>query len=279
MKTNKMIAAELRRMADFLDRREAEAPKAVPVELTNMDDVMSMPFREFSERYLKVVHPTQGLIPLKLYDYHRRYVRALERNRFVIARKFRQGAFTTMTLGWMLWKIMYSTDQSYMVMTKTDREAIWCGQIVKQMYDQMPEHLRPDTNVRNYHEMRFADTGSSIYFGTPEATCGKSINFLLCDEMSFWKNADAHWKSMYPTLSTGGRCVILSTPNGKGEPKNPNFFWKTWEASIDNLNDFEPFTASYVEHPDYQNEEWVHQAKKNLGDKGWRQEVLQEFLD
>jgi hypothetical protein len=40
------------------------------------------------------------------------------------------------------------------------------------------------------------------------------------------------------------------------------------------------FTAvdvNYLEHPDYQNQEWVDEMKKNLGLSGWTQEVLASF--
>ena len=38
---------------------------------------------------------------------------------------------------------------------------------------------------------------------------------------------------LYPTLSTGGRCIALSTPNGVG-----NWFHKTYTEAEENKNDF-----------------------------------------
>ena len=43
------------------------------------------------------------------------------------------------------------------------------------------------------------------------------------------------WTGLYPTLSTGGRCIALSTPNGVG-----NWFHKTCVDAEIEKNDFPP---------------------------------------
>ena len=46
---------------------------------------------------------------------------------------------------------------------------------------------------------------------------------LIIDEGAFIKGIDEIWASAQSTLSTGGKAIVLSTPNGVG-----NFFHKTW---------------------------------------------------
>ena len=44
----------------------------------------------------------------------------------------------------------------------------------------------------------------------------KRFLFLIIDEAAFVRNFDELWMGLYPTISTGGRVIILSTPNGVG---------------------------------------------------------------
>ena len=39
---------------------------------------------------------------------------------------------------------------------------------------------------------------------------------LIIDEAAHVENMSELWTGLYPTLSTGGRCIALSTPNGVG---------------------------------------------------------------
>ena len=63
--------------------------------------VESFPY--FCQKYIKILHPTKGLIPFVLYKYQSRCIREYKDNRFTIISKFRQGGLTTVTLLYGLW--------------------------------------------------------------------------------------------------------------------------------------------------------------------------------
>ena len=287
MRTNKMIAAELRRIADFLDRRETETTPCT-IELTNTDDLKQMRFKDFCEKYFKVRSHVRIAenewdmvsVPLKLYEFQERFVEAISRHRFVIAKKPRQMGFSTVATLWMTQQAMlFGKGERYGIMCKTDRECLYCGEYAKFAIENMPAFARPELDINNHHEIKFSRTQSSINFMTPESACGKAFGFLYLDEPAFWKNAKSHWEAIYPTIATNGHCIIMSTPNGKGTKESPNWFYDTYQRSLAGKNDFEIYSSSYTEHPEYQKPEWAVATKENLGEKGWRQEVLQEFLD
>lgn len=84
-----------------------------------------------------------------------------------------------------------------------------------------------------------------------------------CDELAFVPStiADAMWTSMRPTLATGGRAIITSTPNS-----DEDLFARIWnEANMKyddygneqelGKNGFFPFRAYWYEHPD-RDEKW-----------------------
>jgi hypothetical protein len=230
-------------------------------------------FLYFCETYVKVIHPIRGLVNFKLYDYQKRYVKALADHRFVIAPKFRQGGFTTLTCAWLLWRFLFKQDEANMVMTKSDREACYTSSTVRRMIDYLPEFLKPKMSKCNDHSLVSEDTNCKMWFLTCEAACGRAINYLFIDEPAFIKDMDKHWKAMYPVLSTGGHCIATSSVNGA-----EGWFFETVKGAFEKKNDFFLFTAEYHEHPDYNDPNWVAQTRRNLGDRGWRQEVLCEFL-
>lgn len=214
----------------------------------------------------------RGLIPFKLFDFQKRYVGDLEKHRFVIATKFRQGGFTTTTVAWLLWRSLFKVDESSMVMSKMDREAINTCWIARHFLKNLPDFLRPEMEKETDHELQFKDTNCRLSFYTPVAACGRALNYLFIDEAAFIKDMDQHWKAVYPTLSTGGHAIVLSTVNGVG-----NWFEETYFLAQKKENNFHIFHSSYTEHPDYDNEEWKGRMQCNLGMKAWQQEVLCQF--
>ena len=66
--------------------------------------------------------------------------------------------------------------------------------------------------------------GSSIKAASTSGDAGRSeaLSLLVLDEAAHIEGLEELWTGLYPTLSTGGRCIALSTPNGVG-----NWFHKT----------------------------------------------------
>lgn len=230
-------------------------------------------FVYFAKTYLKIIHPIQGVIPFKLHGYQEKLIDFCNNKRFIIAKKFRQSGITTLVIFWLLWKCVFFNDQSIFVVSRTDRESVHLGKLVDLAVKEIKGWLKPHFLKCNQHEKIFEETGSSIFFGTATRCIGKSLTSIFIDEAAFIPDMDEFWKSMYPTLATGGSCIVASTVNGID-----NWFFQTWFDSIEGKNSFCPVEINYYEHPDYNNQIWVEKMKKKLGERGWRQEVLGEFL-
>lgn len=230
-------------------------------------------FEYFCENYIKILHPMRGLVPFRLYDYQKRVVSDYEKYPYNIISKFRQGGLTTVTILWGLWRAIFKCDQQILVVTKTDREAKAASQILKRAMEYLPDWIKPPLRKDNDHEVQFAETGGSIGFFTPEAARGRALTYLIIDEAAFIPGMDDHWKALFPVLSTGGKCIVISTVNGVG-----NWYEEEYHRAVEGKNQFHVIELDYTEHPDYNNEEWVRKMKANLGEQGWRQEVLRQFL-
>jgi len=230
-------------------------------------------FSYFAHKYFKIQHPIKGALPFVLYKYQRRVIEQYQDHRFNILSKFRQGGLTTVSVAWAVWRCLFKLDQKILVMSKTDREAITAGEVAKFAMQELPIWLKPQMGKSNEHERQFRETNSILYFYTPEAARGKSITVLIIDEAAFIQNMAVHWKAMYPVISTGGQCCVVSTVNGLG-----NWYEEMYHEAEAGQNAFNVIELDYWEHPEYNNPKWVDDQRKNLGDKGWQQEILRSFL-
>lgn len=244
-----------------------------------LDEVQLDEFRKCAEspeyflsNYVKIAHPKQGIIHYKLYDFQKKMLEAYGKNSYNIVVKFRQAGMSTLSVLYGLWCCMFRLDQRVTAYAKTDREARYLGFIVRQALTHLPEWMTPEMGKKNDHCFHFTDTGSSIEFWTLQAACGKKSDLCIIDEAAFIQDMDEWWKCLYPTICTGGRCIVNSTPNGKN-----NWFYRTVKGAEEGTNSFNLIKIHYTEHPEYNNAEWAAKVKENLGPKGWAQEVECRF--
>jgi hypothetical protein len=231
-------------------------------------------FFYFCHRYEKILHPKFGTIPFVLYKYQRNVIREYESKRFNMISKFRQGGLSTVSVLWGLWKCMFQKDQQIYFLSKTDREALVAGDIARKAMDNFPVWMydREQADITK-HEKSFKDVGSKMCFYTPEAARGKSATYIMIDEAAFIEGMDDHWKAMYPVVAAGGNVEIISTVNGLG-----NWYEETYHEAQAGKNFFNIIEMDYWEHPLYANPEWAEATRVNLGEKGWQQEILRDFL-
>lgn len=228
-------------------------------------------FIHFCHNYLCVRNqdglPTQFL----LHRYQQRYARALDAHPWLIAKKFRQGGYSTLTVLWLFWKAMFNRGEKIAVLVKKDRDCLWFKDVVDYAVQNMPDWLRPHLKLSNGHKVEFMETDSSIQFLCTDNLVAKSFNRVFIDEAAYFMNHEV-WKELFPTIHDGS-CIIVSTPH-----KKDDWFAAKYMDAQEYINKFSIFEASYREHPNYNNPEWVKETRKNLGEYLFRVEVLQEFL-
>lgn len=229
-------------------------------------------FSFFASNYLTVMHPLRGMIPYQIYPYHDRLFASYSKNKYTIGKKFRQGGISTSTLFWLMWKCMFQFDIHVAVVTKLDREAIYFSEIVKKAIISMPEWLAPVLSKNSDHKKIFLDTNSSITFMGSSVYPSGETNLVFIDEPAFIPKMDLWWNSFDKIKSESCKVIAVSTPNGRG-----NWFERIYSDAFEELNEWNAVSVNYYEHPDYQNESYVEQLKKNLGIIGWSQEVLGLF--
>jgi len=108
---------------------------------------------------------------------------------------------------------------------------------------------------------------------------------LYCDEFAFVRPTIARefWTSISPTLATGGKAIITSTPNSdedqfallwKGANKCEDANGNQTEVGV---NGFKAYRSYWKEHPD-RDEKWAEEERGKLGDERFRREMDCEFI-
>jgi hypothetical protein len=157
---------------------------------------------------------------------------------------------------------------------------------IRYAYELCADHIRCGVKSYNKQSIEF-DNGSRIIAQTTTETTGRglSLSLLYADEFAFVEPniAVEFWTSISPTLATGGKAIITSTPNSD-EDQFANI-WKEANYKFDEFgneqtlgrNGFFPFRAYWNEHPD-RDEAWANEERSRIGEERFRREHDCEFL-
>lgn len=229
----------------------------------------------FIETYVRIQHPIRGEIPFIMYDFQKRIIRGYLSHRWNVVLTSRQIGKTVTSACYLLWYAIFRFDSDILITSRRNADAMDIVGKVRYAYEGLPDFIRPGVREYSKHVVAF-DNGSSI---SAEATTentgrGQSITILYLDEFAFVPPgiADAFWSSITPTLSTGGDCIITSTPNG-----DEDTFSSIWVGAISKTNGFNATEVNWWEHPD-RDEEYKRQMIAKIGELKWRQEYGNEFL-
>jgi hypothetical protein len=182
-------------------------------------------------------------------------------------------------------KIIFS-DGSYIVATDEHR-FFKNRQEVKVKNLQITDALDSDTGPReiiSIEEIILVDT-YEIFNATNHVIIANGVFSHQCDEFAFVRPtiASEFWTSITPTLSTGGKCIITSTPNSDEDQ-----FAQIWRAANDTFdeygnttalgkNGFRAFTSKWQETPG-RDEAWAAQMRAQLGEERFLREMECRFI-
>ena len=223
----------------------------------------------FIDNYCRISHPMHGLIPFKTYDYQKDLLKDFNDYRFNIILKARQLGISTISAGYIVWFMMFHRDKNILVIATKFQTAANLVKKVKSITNNLPEWIKiAKISVDNRTAFELSN-GSQIKAGTTSGDAGRSeaLSLLVIDEAAHVDGLEELWTGLYPTLSTGGRCIALSTPNGVG-----NWFHKTYVDAEAEDNDFHPINLPWDVHPD-RDQEWFQKETKNMS----RRQIAQEL--
>jgi len=227
----------------------------------------------FLKKYCLIQHPIKGKIPFHLYDFQEKAVEDFIQSRFNIILKARQLGISTLTAGYSLWMMTFHQDKNILVIATKQEVAKNLVTKVRVMHANLPSWLKQKCVEDNKLSLRYKN-GSQIkaVASGDEAGRSEALSLLILDEAAFIDRIDGIWAAASQTLSTGGQCIALSTPNGVG-----NWFHRTWMDAEDGLNDFKFQRLHWTVHPERE-QPWRDEQDKLLGPSMAAQECDCDFI-
>lgn len=227
----------------------------------------------FMKKYCQIQHPTRGRIPFNLYKFQERSLEQFQHNDYNIILKSRQLGISTISAGYSLWMMLFQEDKNVLVIATKQEVAKNLVTKVREMHNYLPSWLKGTTVEDNKLSLRFKN-GSQIKAVSSSGDAGRSeaLSLLIIDEAAFIKGIEEIWASSQQTLATGGKAIILSTPNGIG-----NFFHKTWVKAEEGANTFNTIRLHWSVHPE-RDKKWREDQDELLGPKLAAQECDCDFI-
>jgi hypothetical protein len=227
----------------------------------------------FMKKYCMIQHPVRGKIPFQLFPFQEKTLTQFKDNRFNVVLKSRQTGISTLCAGFSLWKMIFNTDFNVLVIATKQEVAKNLVTKVRVMHELLPSWLKGGSMEDNKLSLRLQN-GSQIkaIASSPDAGRSEALSLLIFDEAAFIDDIDEIWVSAQSTLSTGGSCIALSTPNGVG-----NWFHQTWLGAEESTNPFNTIRLHWTVHPE-RDQKWRDEQEKLLGTKKAAQECDCDFI-
>ena len=193
---------------------------------------------------------------------------------------------TVIAAGFLLWYAMFNPDSTVLIAAHKFSGAQEIMQRIRFAYESCPEHIRAGAKNYNRGSIEF-DNESRIVAQTTTETTGRgmSIAVLYADEFSFVRPSIARnfISSILPTLSTGGKCIITSTPNS--DEDQFAYIWNQANKCIDEfgnktelgINGFKALKVLWQQHPD-RDETWEKEMRSKLSAEKFDREMNCMFI-
>ncbi len=240
----------------------------------------------FIRNFFYIQHPTKGKIQYEPFDYQTYLLESYHGHRFSVNMLGRQMGKTTTAVGYLLWYAMFVPNSTILIAAHKYTGAQEIMQRLRYAYELCPDMIRCGVTSYNKQSIEF-DNGSRIMAQTTTETTGRgmSVSLLYCDEFAYVEPniATEFWTSIAPTLSTGGKAIITSTPNS--DEDQFALIWNEANKKFDEYgneqelgrNGFYPYMAIWSEHPD-RDEAWANEMKSQLGQERFEREHECKFL-
>lgn len=223
------------------------------------------------ENYLETFDKTQeGFVPFKLFPRQRQIVKAYEDNRYCLVAKPRQAGVSTTTQAYLAIKAGfadYDNPEVILVIANKLKLSVKFLKGIKDYLKQLPrwiwgpEYYGSEENEKksifitdSKIEIELPNGSTVIAVATSEdALRGYTPTFLVFDEAAFIDNGDAVYAAAMSSISTGGKVILISTPNGM-DP----LYYKTYDQSRIGENQFHIVDMRWFEDPRYNKDlRWI----------------------
>lgn len=210
--------------------------------------------------YLQTFDNTQKkYVPMDLFEDQIQLIKDYEDYNENITRKYRQAGVTTVTAAWLSKKLQLAKpdnpERVLLIANKRDT-AVEMANKVRHFLEQWPDWINVGFSPDKNSESRFRlNNGCEVkaVATSPDALRGYTPTILVFDEAAYIEAGEDFWAASMASLSTGGKIILVSTPNGY-DP----IYYGVYDQAIRGLNDFHITDLRWFKDPRYTKDlRWV----------------------
>jgi hypothetical protein len=210
--------------------------------------------------YLQTFDNTQKkYVAMDLFEDQIQLIKDYEDYNENITRKYRQAGVTTVTAAWLSKKLQLAKpdnpERVLLIANKRDT-AVEMANKVRHFLEQWPEWLNVGFSPDKNSESRFRlNNGCEVkaVATSADALRGYTPTILVFDEAAYIEAGDDFWAASMASLSTGGKIILISTPNGY-DP----IYYGVYDQALRGINDFHITDLRWFKDPRYTKDlRWV----------------------
>jgi hypothetical protein len=210
--------------------------------------------------YLQTYDNTQKkFVPLELFDDQIQLLHDYETYNENITRKYRQAGVTTVTAAWVSKKLQLAKPENperVLIVANKKDTAVEMANKVRNFLSQWPEWINVGFSPDKNSESRFKlNNGCEVkaVATSADALRGYTPTILIFDEAAYIEAGEDFWAASMASLSTGGKIILISTPNGY-DP----IYYGVYDLALRGENDFHITDLRWFKDPRYNKDlRWV----------------------
>jgi len=203
--------------------------------------------------YLQTYDNTQSqYVPLELFNDQVTLVNDYDTCEENIALKYRQAGVSTVTSAWASKKLVFakkSKPEKILIIANKMDTAQEMGNKVRAFVDQWPSWLGVTFSVEKNSQRHFKLTNGcevKAVATSKDALRGYTPTILIFDEAAYINADEDFWSACMASLSTGGKVIVISTPNGF-DP----IYYSIYSQAVKGMNDFKITEMYWFRDPRY----------------------------
>lgn len=169
-----------------------------------------------------------------------------------IALKYRQAGVSTVTAAWASKKLVFAKKQKpekiLIIANKLDTSVEMANKI-RSFTEQWPSWVGVGFSVEKNSQRHFKLTNDcevKAVATSKDALRGYTPTILIFDEAAFIEADNDFWSACMASLSTGGKVIVVSTPNGY-DP----IYYEIYDQALRGMNDFRISEMYWYKDPRY----------------------------
>ena len=169
-----------------------------------------------------------------------------------ITKKYRQAGVTTVTAAWISKKLQLAKPEEperVLIIANKRDTAIEMANKIRAFLIQWPDWMNVGFSADKNSESRFRlNNGCEVkaVATSADALRGYTPTILIFDEAAYIEAGEDFWAACMASLSTGGKIILVSTPNGFD-----SIYYPIYDQAIRGLNDFKITDLRWYKDPRY----------------------------